>query len=51
MSDDAVVLDLIGKAWDETSLPPSQFADLLRGEADLYETQPEQARQPSRVTR
>lgn len=49
MSDRAAARDLIGKAWDETNLPQTQFAALLRDEADLYETAPEQARDPNRV--
>jgi len=47
--DRATVIDLLGEAWDETDIPQTQFAELLRDEADLYEEAPEQARDPNRV--
>lgn len=43
-----VLIDLLGKAWDETNIPQSKFAELLRNEADLYENAPELASDPSR---
>ena len=43
------IIDGIGELWDRTDLSQSQFAELLRDEADLYEEAPEQARDPNRV--
>jgi hypothetical protein len=48
VSDEAAVIDLLGKAWDETDIPQSKFAEILRREADLYEEAPEVARNPAR---
>lgn len=48
MGDREAVIDLIGKAWDETDIPQTQFAELLRQEGNLYEESPEMARNPNR---
>lgn len=48
MSDETVVTELIGKAWDETDLTQTHFAAILRNEADLYEEAPESASSPHR---
>lgn len=47
-SDRQDVLDAIRFAWETTDLPQTQFAALLRDEADLYETAPETATSDAR---
>lgn len=50
MSNDTVeVRDKIADLWDDTDIPQSQFAALLRDEADLYEELPGEASAKGRV--
>lgn len=49
MSDRGAAIELIAIAWDETDMTQTEFAELLREEADLYEEAPEEARHPQRV--
>jgi hypothetical protein len=49
MSDRGAVIDSVGELWDNTDMSQSEFAELLRDEADLYEEAPEEARSPHRV--
>jgi hypothetical protein len=48
MSDEFVLIDSVGKVWDKTDISQSEFAEMLRREADLYEEAPEVARNPAR---
>lgn len=48
MGDEALVEEMVARAWDETELPQTQFALHLRRLAAIYEEAPELARDPAR---
>lgn len=48
MADRQSVISRIAEAWEASDLPQTQFAMLLREEADLYASAPEQAAHPDR---
>lgn len=49
MSDKGAIIEYVAEAWDRTDLSQSQFAALLRSEADTYENAPELASDPNRL--
>lgn len=51
MHDETTIINHIAQAWDQTNLPQTQFAQLLRDEADLYANAPGEARSPRRMVR
>jgi hypothetical protein len=46
VSDRAVVVELVGKAYQETDLSDAEFADLLAAEAERYRESAEDAGRP-----
>ncbi|MFB6187254.1 MAG: hypothetical protein ABEI86_10355 [Halobacteriaceae archaeon] len=48
MTDKATLITRLAEAWEQTDIPQTQFAMMLREEADLYDEAPELASDSNR---